>query len=82
MPDLTELYLKSLEKPDDLSLAERFRLERLFSFISSNFKSALEHHKSLHHSKDMIEKYVYGIRPFLEQPVFADGQEKERRFHL
>jgi hypothetical protein len=56
LPDLIQLYFKSLELPQELNFVERFRLERLFSYIFSAFQSALEYHKDGHLSEAAIEK--------------------------
>jgi hypothetical protein len=80
MPDLTELYFRSLEQPQELTPSERFRLERLFAYIFGNFQSTLEYHKDGHLGDGAIDKYTQGIQPLFEQPIVGEWWEKEGKF--
>lgn len=80
MPDLNKLYFRALEKPQELTLAERFRLERLITYIFSSFQSALEYHKDGHIGNELINTYAQGINPLFKQPVVIEWWDKEGQF--
>ena len=82
MPDLTELYFKSLENPQDLTPVERFRMENLFNYIFSSFHSALAYHKDKLIDDEEVDTYAQAIRPLFEQPVVAEWWEKQGQFTL
>jgi hypothetical protein len=82
MPDLAELYLKSYQKPGDLTPAERLRMESLFNYIFSSYQSALEYHKDKLIDDDAVDTYAQAIRPLFDQPVVSEWWEKQGQFTL
>ncbi len=80
MPDLNELYFRSIEKPQKLTPAERLRLESLFAYIFSNFQTAIEYHKDGHLGDETIDTYAQSIQPLFEQPVVVDWWEKQGQY--
>jgi hypothetical protein len=82
MPDLGELYLKSSEKPGDLTPAERFRFERLINYIFTSFQPVLDYHKDKLIDQESVYTYAQAIRPLFDQPVVAEWGEKHGQFTL
>jgi hypothetical protein len=80
MPDLTELYFRSQEQPQELTPSERFRLERLYAYIFSSFQSALAYHKDGHLGDESIKTYAKSIQPLFDQPIVSEWWEKEGQF--
>ena len=81
-PDLTELYLKSIENPQDLSSAERFRIERLINFVFTSFQSALDYYNDKLIDNEDVNTYAQAIRPLFDQPVVAEWWETQGQFTL
>jgi hypothetical protein len=74
-PDLTELYLKSIENPQDLSPSERFRIERLINFVFTSFQSALGYHNDKLIDNEAVDIYAQAIRPLFDKPIVAEWWE-------
>jgi hypothetical protein len=80
--DLTELYLASIEKPQDLTPAERFRIERLLNYVFTSFQSALDYHKDKLIDNEAVITYAQAIRPLFDQPVVGEWWEREGQYTL
>ncbi len=79
-PDLNELYLRALEKPQELTVAERFRFLRLITYVCSSFEMALEYHRDGLFSDESIDTYAQGILPLFDNPAVKEWWEKEGQF--
>ncbi len=79
-PDLNELYLRALEKPQELTVAERFRFLRLIHYVCSSFEMALEYHRDGLFSDESIDTYAQGILPLFDNPAVKEWWEKEGQF--
>jgi hypothetical protein len=80
LPDLDELYLRALERPQELTVAERFRFQRLITYIFSSFQMALEYHTDGLLSDEDYEAYAQGILQLFESSVVMEWWETEGRF--
>ena len=80
VPDLSELYLKALGQPQELTPAERFRFERLMTYISSGFETALDYHKQGLLDDEMIETYGQGFLQVFDSPAVMEWWEREGHF--
>ena len=75
--DLTELYLKSIENPQDLSAAQRFRIERLINYVFTSFQSALDYHNDKLIDNEVVDTYAQAIRPSsINQSLKSGGKCK------
>lgn len=79
-PDLNELYLRALEKPQELTAGERFRFERLITHVFSSFEMALEYHRDGLLSDESIDQYAQAILPLFDNPAVKEWWEKEGQF--
>ena len=77
VPDLNELFLKALERPQELTVAERLRFERLLTHQFSNFQMALEYHKDGLLSDETIEIYGQSVLQLFDSPAIMECWEKE-----
>ena len=82
MPDLDELFLKALGQPQDLTVAERFRFERLITHQLSSFQMALEYHKDGLLGDETIDTYSQGVLQLFDSPAVMEWWEKEGQFHF
>jgi hypothetical protein len=80
MPDLDELYLRALEQPQELTVAERFRFQRLIAYISSSFQMPLEYQRDGLLSDEDYEAYAQSILQLFESSVVMEWWEKEGQF--
>jgi hypothetical protein len=80
LPDLNDLYLRALEKPQELTVGERFRFERLIPHVCSSFEVALEYHRDGLLGDESIDAYAQGILPLFESPAVKEWWEKEGQF--
>jgi hypothetical protein len=80
LPDLNELYLKALGQPDELTVAERFRFERLITHTFSNFQMALEYHQDGLLGDETIEPYGQSVLKTFDSPAVMEWWEREGQF--
>jgi hypothetical protein len=78
--DLCELYLKALGQPQELTPAERFHFERLMTYISSGFATALDYHEQGLLDDEMIETYGQGFLQVFDSPVGMEWWGREGNF--
>jgi hypothetical protein len=76
-PDLTALLYRAGQRPEELTGEERFRFQFLLTYVLSNFELAIEYYREGLLSDDMIEGYVKGIHPLIENPVVLEWWEAE-----
>ena len=80
VPDLNELYLKTLEQPQELTAVERARFRSVITYSIASFEMALDYYKDGLLSNEHIEKYTKGILQLFENPVVMEWWEKEGQF--
>jgi hypothetical protein len=76
-PELSELYLKALGQPQELTAAERFRFERALTYSFANFEMALEYHQHRLLSDEIIETYGQGILQQFDYVAVIEWWERE-----
>lgn len=80
VPDLSELYLKTFEHPQELSASERLRFQSVVTYSLASFEMALGYYKYGLLSNEHIEKYTKGILQLFENPIVMEWWEKEGQF--
>jgi hypothetical protein len=76
-PELAGLYFTASERPEELTVEERFRFQTLLAYVFSNFELALEYYRDGLLGDEMIEGYARGILPLFENPVVVEWWEEE-----
>ena len=79
-PDLIGLYFTANERPQELTVEERFRFESLVRYIFASFEVALEYHRHGLIMNVSIEAYAQGVLQLFEDSVVAEWWEKEGQF--
>jgi hypothetical protein len=77
VPDLSELYLKTVEKPQELTAKERLRFSSVVMHSLASFEIALDYHRDGLISDEHIGKYTQVILQLFENPVVMEWWEKE-----
>jgi len=80
VPDLGELYLKTLEQPQELTAGERLRFQSVITYSLANFEMALDYYRDGLLRDEHIEKYTEGMLQLFENPVVMEWWEKEGQF--
>jgi hypothetical protein len=79
-PDLIDAYLTANEQPQDLTVQERFRFERLVDYLLASFELALEYHADGLFPDESIEAYVQSVPQLFESPAVAEWWERDGQF--
>ena len=79
VPDLSELFLKAIEQPQELTPAEHIRFRSIVSHSLASFEMALDYHGDGLLSDEHIERYTQGIFQLFENPVVLEWWDKEGR---
>ena len=72
-PDLVELHLTANEHPQELTVEERFRFQRLITYMFASFELALEYHRDGLLGDESIEAYAGGSCNSLTVPSLLNG---------
>jgi hypothetical protein len=68
------------ERPEDLTVQERFRFERLIGYLFASFELALEYHRDGLLSGEGIEVHTQSVLPLFESSAVAEWWEREGEF--
>lgn len=80
VPDLGELYLKTFEKPQELTAAERLRFQSVITHSLASFEMALDYYKDGLLRDEQIKKYTKGLLQLFENPIVMEWWENEGQY--
>ena len=80
IPDLGELYLKTLDKPQELTAGERLRFQSVITYSLASFEMALDYYKDGLLKDAQIKKYTERMLQLFENPIVMEWWEKEGQF--